>query len=487
MTTNEVYESSINKWNKRGGQGTLSYDSTLDLFEPIKIILNKYYAKNPNNKVIVVVANSSRIDEWATKLTKGFNYYDKLGSGLLQFLTIDSIIVNKRKDIVELAIFDQIDRFLESERLKVLKKYYIKFRYMLGVTNVAYPDGDKFGLFEVCPVIDRVTKIDVVTHGIMDGIVEYNYPVEMNDNDKVYYGELNQFITDTIQLFGDFDTVLRCYHGEVQAGISADYYRTKLAEEKGWSKDIDTSNEYWRNIDRYYNPNNIYERAKSFADVLRRRQQLLSDNPSKVDAIINVLKANPNKRVLIINKRSEFARQIANSINVAIENPHLVKDVVPGNLFKVAETLKGQGIMSDIVCVEYHPDVESQPLIDSDTGDYVRVKSGASKGTVKMFGSTSLNKMAVERFKEGKHTVVSTISSIPKEASFEMDFMIITSPECNTFSQLQYRASSLKFKDNVKIINIFLKDTKEQYKLTEKQSLTTNKIIEIIDVNDVKL
>lgn len=487
MTTNEVYETSINKWNKRGGKGTISYDSSLSLFEPIKIILSKYFNKNPDKRVIVVVSSPSRIDEWATKLAQGFDYFNKIDSQLLQFISIDKIIVNKMTDVVDLVIFDQIDKFTEGERFNVLMQRYIKFKYVLGVTNIAYPDGDKFKLFEACPVIDRVTKVDVVTHGIVAGITEYNYPVTMSENDFTYYQDLNQFIKDTIEIFGDFDTVLKCYHGDPQMGVSADYYRNKLANEKGWNTDIDTSNEYWRNIDRYYNPNSIYERAKAFTDVLRKRQMLLWDNTAKIQAVIDIIHANIDKRILIINKRSEFARTIANAINSNVEVPNLVKDVIPASLFKVSEPLKGIGTMSDIVCVEYHPDVDSRPLIDPNTGDYVRIKSGNDKGKVKMFGSTSLNKIASERFREGKHTIVSTISSIPKEANFEIDLLIITSPECNTFNQLQYRASSLKFKDAINIVNVFLKDTKEQNKLTENQTLTTNKIIEILDINDIKL
>jgi hypothetical protein len=487
MKANEVYLASIDKWAKRRGIGTISYDTSLDLFEPIKIVLLKYFAKNPNSKVIIVVANEQRIDIWSTKLLSASELFSKIGNGLLNFITIDKIIVDKFKGEVELLIFDQIDRFLEAERLEVVKQKYIKSKYILGVTNVAYPDNDKFNLYESCPIIDRVTKVDVITHGILDGAVEYNIGVNMLDNDLIYYNEINQYIKDTVELFGDFDTIMRCYHGDPNVGISADYYRQKLATEKGWETDMDLSNEYYKNLDRYYNPNSIYERAKAFTDVIKKRQILLSDNYAKINVIVNIIAKYKDSKVLIINKRAPFAKVVCNAINEVVESNNLKYDIVSGTLFKPAEKLVGKGSMSDLVCVEYHPDVESRPLIDPSIGDYVRIKSGKDAGKTKMYGATSLNKIANERFNEGYHNVISSISSIPKEANFEIDFIVITSPECNTFNQLQYRAANLKFKNNVKIINVFLNNTKEKEKLKEKQSLNTNKVIEIFDIKDLNL
>lgn len=487
MTANEIYESSINAWSKNRGIGTISYDMSLNLFTPIKIILDKYYARNPNKKVVVILPDNARQDEWISKLITNFNHYDKIGNNLLQFLTADTIIVNNIKEEVELVIIDKIERFIIGNRPDIIKQKYIKFKYIVGLTNDPYPDGDGFLLSEFCPVIKRITKVDVVTHGINESTIEYNLPAVMNDNDKIMYNDYNKFIKDTIDLFGAFDTVLNCYHGDSRNGVSADYFRNQLAMDKGWSSDLDLSNEYYRSIDRYYNPNNLYERAKTFSDVIKSRQQLLSDNSAKIDVIIELLKNNKDKKVLIINKRSDFAREVCNAINANIKGVKLKQDLVKANLFSDTRQLTGDAFVNNAVCVEYHSDVESRPLLDPDTGDYVRIKSGKNAGSIKQFGATSLNKIANARFDDGYHNIISSVSAIPKEGTFEIDFIIITSPECNTLNQIQYRVALLKFKENVKIVNIYLKDTREHNKLQESQALTTNKIIEVDDVKSVIL
>jgi hypothetical protein len=485
MTDTDVYNDSIEKWKHSRGIGTLSYDSTLDLFEPTKVVLNKFFDANPSKKVIVAIPDVERKNEWSTKLLTGFKHYDKLGNNLLQFLTADHIISYNMQEAVDLIIFDKIDKFIKGTRVDIIKQKFVKFKYILGLTNEPFPDADGFVLSEFCPVINKVTKVDVITHSIAGSTVEYNFGLNLSEKDAAIYKDYTQFIKDTVELLGDFDMILRCYHGDSREGISADHYRNKVAFEHGWNTDLDLSSEYFQNIDRYYNPNAIYERAKTFNDIIKKRQVLVYDNIAKLDAIVKLVEVHKDKKILIINKRSAFAKDVCQSINNSITNPNLKKEAFTRSLFSIGR--KGAAIESNAQCVEYHPDVESRPLIDPNTGDYMKVKSGKTKGSIKTFGVTSLNKIANERFNEGFHNTISSTSSIPKEGEFEIDVIFITSPECNSFQQIQYRISSLKFKEGIKIVNIYIKGTKEESTLKEKQSLTNNKIIEVTTANDVIL
>jgi hypothetical protein len=323
-----------------------------------------------------------------------------------------------------------------------------------------------------------LTKVDIVTHGLLDGVVEYNIKVDITEKDKALLEEYNEFIQSTIEIFdGSFGLINLCYRGNPDQGISADHYRQELAASKNWSIDIDLSSPYFANLNRYYNPNALYERAKLFYDIIRKRQELLSDNDSKLNAILKIIEQNKDKKILIINKRSAFARKVADTINTKITSEHLKSDVAQPTLFSSNNT--GFTLQPSSICVEYHPDVESRPLIDIETNDYFRYKSGANAGKVKQFGVTSLNRIANERFNEGYHTVMSSSNAIPKEAELTIDFILITSSECDTLNQFQYRVNRLMFNDNIKILNLYLSDTKELDKFREKQSLTRNKIVDI--------
>ena len=484
MDKTTVYNKSIDKWGRAGGIGTISYDRSLDLFEPIKFILNRFFSHDPNNKAIVVVSSPVRIDEWTTHIVKDFDHVDKIGSDKLRIITADNIILHNLKYDCDLLIIDQVEKFASGKRLDILKRIYINFKYIIGVTNSPDPDNDGFGLYEYCPVIDRVTKVDVVTHGIVGDTLEIDIPVSMSEADTKLYEEMNEYIKDTIDLFGSFEMVMNCYHGDAKAGISADYYRQELAASKGWHKDIDTSSQYYANIDRYYNPNSIYERAQAFSEVITRRIKLLSDNSAKVQAVVDIVAKHKDKKILIISKRSAFARVLNNAINERIKGVELKKDIPQATLFKPVDKLDGYTIQSSVMCVEYHPDVESRPLVDIETNDWVRYKSGINQGKVKQFGAASLNKIANKRFQEGYHNVMSASNAIPKDADLLIDFIIITSPECETLNHFQYRVHRLDFKDTVKIVNIYLDNTKEVTKLKERHSLTKNTVIQV-QLNDV--
>lgn len=488
MTENNIYAESIDKWNKNKGIGTISYATDIDIFQPVLIVLNKYFNKNPNSTVIIVIPSKSEIDTWSTKLTKGFDHYDKIASDNLLFLTIDSIIADNRQDKVELVIFHKIEHYSQGARLNVLAKEYIKFKYCLGITNNPDPDSDGFSIYTHCQVIHRVTKVDVITHGVLDGTVEYNVPSDMYEQDREKYDEYSLFIKDTLEIFdGDFDLIMKCYSGDNKRGISGDHYRTTLAAEKGWSSDIDTSITIYRDIDRFYNPNAIYERAKVFYDTIRKRNALLYNNSKKIEHIIKFIEKYQDKKVLIISKSSSFAKTISDSINSRIKgNDGLTKDKISLDLFTTKEPIDGFTV-DTMQCVEYHPDIESRPLLDPNTNDYIRIQSGDNKGKLKMFGKTSLNKIANDRFNRGYHNVVSANNAIPKTGMFTIDCIIITSPECDTVDTFRYRLAKLDFKDNIKIINIFTSNSKESRLLETKQALTKNKIIQINDVNEILL
>ena len=139
MNANDVYTASIEKWRNNRGIGTISYDPNLDLFEPIKIVLGKYFSHNPNNRALVIVADNERRDAWATKLLN-FEHIDKIANDHLLFVTSDIVVQDNMNGHYELVVFDQIDRFLYGSRREILRQKYIKFKFVLGVTNSPDPD-----------------------------------------------------------------------------------------------------------------------------------------------------------------------------------------------------------------------------------------------------------------------------------------------------------------------------------------------------------
>ena len=66
---------------------------------------------------------------------------------------------------------------------------------------------------------------------------------------------------------------------------------------------------------------NLKERASKTYEIIRNRSQLLSDYDGKLDAILKIIEDNPGKKILIINKRGDFATRVTEYINCCSMSP----------------------------------------------------------------------------------------------------------------------------------------------------------------------
>ena len=168
----------------------------------------------------------------------------------------------------------------------------------------------------------------------------------INREDITTYDEYTEFITQTIQVFGNLDNI-KCARNGTQDGRSAIQYITEIAEYNGWSANMDMTNPFSKQIDECYNPLVLAEKVKTFYNIVRERMLLCSDNVSKLNRIVEIIKDNPDKRFLIISKRGEYAAAITKYINDSLGE----------------------------ICGDYHDKIEDKVLVNSN-GIPVLYKSG---------------------------------------------------------------------------------------------------------------
>ena len=217
--------------------------------------------------------------------------------------------------------------------------------------------------------------------------------------------------------------------GNIALNISSNQICAQIAQENGWNENLDMSIEFNVEIDRLYNPMNLKERASKTYEIIRNRSQLLSDYDGKLDAILKIIEDNPDKKILIINKRGDFATRVTEYINCYSMSP---------------------------ICGNYHDRVEPIPAVDVN-GLPLYYKSGAKKGERRMMAAQAQKTYNEYMFNQNKLRVLSTNNAPDKELTINVDIIIITSPQCESIKSYMYRMSNLLFRSgNIILYSLYL-------------------------------
>ena len=303
-------------------------------------------------------------------------------------------------------------------------------------------------------IIPNITFSDLSKDRTKHPVEEMHIGVDMSDDDIRQSKEYDEYLTTSMGVFGSFENADRCRVGDNVLNISAGQFRYDLAKENGWSETLDMSIDFNVEIDKIYNPNALFERANVLYNVIRERSKLLTDNNAKLPAIVDIINKHPDKKILIISKRGEFANIIANYIN----------DNTP------------------LLCGEYHDAIPEQYIRD-ETGDYIRYKSGENKGKPKLFKSKALSTMCLDRFNSSDKSQSINLLSIKNSSDTKLktaiDVVIFTSALCTSVNEFINRFDGIELNSNpIYSYVLYCNDSSEYQKLANRQITNNVKLIE---------
>jgi uncharacterized protein YcgL (UPF0745 family) len=231
---------------------------------------------------------------------------------------------------------------------------------------------------------------------------------------------------------------------------SAIDYCNRVAYENGWNESLDMNEAYNRLIDKTYNPATLRDRSKMFYELVRLRNNLVTDYPGKLPKICEICKKHKDEKILIINKRGEFASKVTFTLNSTFGKE---------------------------VCGNYHNKVENTTLKNSN-GEVVLVKTGINKGKPKEIGYQAQMTLNQRKFNDGSINILSTSNTPNKDLSIDVDVIIITSPLCETIKSYLYRLSNINLLgDKLKLYTIFCKSTIEHKHLLNKEVANNHVIV----------
>lgn len=449
---NNYYDDIATKWVK-DFHANASYNLDAmkeDYAEICSTIISKSVAKNPNVKVIVIVdcyETRSHVVDVCKKAGITETNYTCLSADYIKSS------VNYRYNI---AIY------INLNTISGVNCVISRTKFNLFIINNVTAKKDKFAakdraeIYAMFPAMNEAKVADVSRFTLP--VEEIQIPCYLDDADKTKYDEYCNYISSCISIFGNLETIDFARVGNKITGESAEQVRRNIASYNGWHENLDKNSPFDKQIDEYFNPIVIEEKATAAYNIMRERKNLLTDNKAKFNVVVDLLKNElVNKKVLIVSKRAEFAALITECL-----------------------------LDNDIACGDYHDKAAPKAIIDEETGDYIRYKTGAKAGDIKLFKSAALSSINLKRFNldpnsgsltDAERNTLLYILSMKNRSSdaleTNVDAVIFTTPFNDTIEEFIYRFNGISFNgDSAKIYKLYMVGTLEEKELEkEKQSV----------------
>ena len=439
----ESYNFLINKWGSAEykGRGSIHCIKPLDYSEIICRIIAQMRNKNPTVKIFIAVK------EWAIRV----KVFDKLKEYNINTEGVNCVTETYLKarytysyDICFIVGIHEVTP--EVYNLFV----HSKFRLMILTEDVI--DSKKLSnIYEKCkPINNPIDANSINAYRLSLPVEEHQIAVDFANTEHLnVYNQYSEYITQVLQIFGDFNSIAYARKGAPD-GRSSEQVLNDIAKYNGWSSTMDMSNPFTKQIDECYNPIVLGEKAHTCYEVMRKRGQLVSDNSAKLEVIGQIVRDNPNDKIIIISKRGEFAAEITNYLN---------------------ETF-GE------ICGDYHDKIEPRIMTDDD-GVPILYKSGNMKGQPRIAHAQAIGSRNLDFYNSGRLRVLSLKNASNTAISASFSVMIITSSLCDTIDEIRYRFNHLDIDNNKLVVyKLFMNETIEEKALTKEKVSPNHTIIE---------
>jgi len=474
----------IDKWRKSGGVGRFIHPTGFGKTYEMLLVINKFHTKNPNKIVLVVCNNVASKQNFMASYNELHNMLDDIIRKNL-FIHSRQEILNAKDNFrikPTLVIIDEIHEFISTESYNIINKRIFDYRFILGVTATDVSAADKNKLDRIMPIVDMITPEEAEKNKWITPIKEYNLGINLLASDRELYDKYSKFITECMTLVdGQFDILQGMASGRkdrvTYEYVTYDVYCDRFAHKKGWRRDLDLSNRYYRNLDNLLSPASLHERAKKFMKYVRNRNILMETNIVKLRVTKQISDLIGDKKAIIFNNNIDFVDMIH----------YMINNNVSGNKYNSSDWIKSYLKTSPPVmyskAVKYHSKLISTPMYQKDNKSFIKYKNG----NIKQFGVMAQRKEYIRRLKSGDATIMCAAKGLDTAMNIEdLEVCVITAGTTNPLQQIQRKGRSTRISEYKKlaiIINVYFKDTRDEIKLRQRQGSIP--IIEINTVNQI--
>ncbi len=476
MEVNEIYNEAANKWSTNKGVGTVILCEPLSTIEFVQIVLDKMIVRNLNLTALIITSDLIEKTDIIHYLKEVSNYRSDF-SRLLDDKSITVITLNYAENIQYQVNASYHKDILITVNIKtfagILSKYSsdnFKFRLLvadaLSTSNTA-----AINMLRLAPKVYEINYSHLLNLSVNSPVKEQQVGVDLSPEQLAKYTEYNDYILQSVTVFGSFKQMDECRVGNRELNLSAETCRLMIAENNGWNPHLDMSDLMCKKIDEIYSPNNLLDRASNTYNTIRERATFVCDCESKLPAILEIVKSNYDKKILIVSKSGSFATKVTDYLNANIQYTGKAIDS-NGNLFETSiNELRFE------YCRNYHSDMPPEVARDK-KGNIKLSKSGANKGKPIVIKSQAQKTNNLNLFNDGFVKVLSANNAIDTAFNALVDVVIFTSPLCSTVQELKYRLPNLQFSSSPNMVyKVFCRGTIEEKKVNEYDG---NKNYEII-------
>ena len=441
------YNFLINKWGSAEykGRGSVHCVKPLDYSEIVCRVITLMRNKNPTTKVFIAVG------EWAMRV-KIFDAFKAKNIDTEHISCVTETYLKPKYtysyDICIIVGIHNVDAGVYNLFV------HSKFRLMILTENII--DAKKLAeIYEKCkPINNTIDANSLNAYRLSIPVEENQIAVDFSNTEHLAtYNKYSEYITQVLQIFGDFNTIGYARRGSPD-GRSSEQILNDIATYNGWSSNMDMTNPFSKQIDECYNPIVLGEKAHTCYEVMRKRNNLVTDNDAKLESIVNILKdeweINSSTRFIIVSKRGEFAASVTNYINEVFGE----------------------------VCGDYHDKIEPRIMTD-DNGVPILYKSGSMKGQPRIAHAQAIGSRNLDFYNRGLLRVLSLKNASNTAISASFDVMVITSSLCDTIDEIRYRFNHLDIdRSKLKVYKLFMNETIEEKALNKEKVSPNHTIIE---------
>ena len=429
--------------NNRGKASVYCYPP-IDPSELVYNVIKHFYTKSPGEVVFIVVDGYKTRTDVIACINKHSKEDDIVYN--IKVLSEDYIKVKYKYDyklIITVGVnnnLEVITHMVNSSKftLSVLTKNIMDVNYIMAIRDILPPIN--------VVMSDQAAKADRMN----SPVEEYRIPIVLNDEAKALYDKCTDYISTSISIFGDLYNIEKCKYGDTKLNISGSEFRDTVARNNGWSPELNTDIDFHKRIDDMYNPNVLFDRANTFYAITKQRKDILTDCFDKLVSILNICLDNPDKKILIVSKRGEYAALITKFIN---QN-------------------------SELKCLDYHDCIDDCIAIHPN-GEPILVKSGVNKGKPKVIGSGAISTSNLTTFNQQDGNVLSIKNSSNVKLKTAIDLIIFTTPYCNEIIDFKARFTDIDFKTVPNTIyKLYCIGTIEEKHLTKQLETPMIKVIQ---------
>ena len=443
------------QWIKNRGRGNICIYHPLSVIACLYPTFIKYLTKNDTKKCLII------INDFNYRNTIIQHFQQNLGiKGAEEYLNrvriIDSKFIKSVSPIYEFITVIGVEYYNIIEICANSAKFIINV-----ITNNKINLETYNKINNLLPLLLlNISPDEIIKAKLQSPVKEHRIQINLDDESANRYKKQSDYITDSMKIFGNIETVNACRVGDIKSGLTAIEFRIKLARYNGWSETLDKSVEINKRIDALFSPLAIEERANNVFNISRLRRSLLENYPNKINEILKIIKNNPDKKIIIVSKSGNFANDIATYIN---------KSEI------------------GMFCGQYHNEIPKSYLPDED-GKPITYKTGANKGKEKLFGSAALSNYYLNLYNNNFIKLLSIKSASDTELKCNCDIVIFTSTLLPNIFEFKTRYPNIDFPDSgTEIYRLYCKDTIEESVFYKEEQSNLITICDELQSDNIKI